>query len=107
MKTPSIKTLCNRGYTPETAKQIRKILDRYNERYPRSWDRPAPTRTLEEVSALLGGFGVEQIPRGTNKQSPAITYVNMGDTYAETILFHSGNFHCGAWGDIVERGNYA
>ena len=53
-----------------------------------------------------GTFGVEHIPHGKNKKSPEITYLNTGETFGLTILFVNGQYRLGAWGDIVERGNY-
>ena len=55
----------------------------------------------------LGTFGVEYIERGRNQRSPAITYLNAGDTYEWTILYINGQFRVGCWGGIVEKGNYA
>lgn len=55
----------------------------------------------------LGTFGVEYTPAGSNRRSPAITYLNAGDTYESTILYIRGRFRVGTWGDVVERGNYA
>jgi hypothetical protein len=63
---------------------------------------------LDAVSDLIGGYGVEYIPRGTNAKSPAIDYVNMGDTYTPTIIrLGPKRYRVQCWGDIVERGNYA
>lgn len=51
--------------------------------------------------------GVEHIDRGRNSKSPAIDYVNCGDTYITTLMFvHGRGFVVGCWGDIVERGDY-
>jgi hypothetical protein len=61
---------------------------------------------LEVINETIGGFGVEYIAQGHNQKSPAIEYVNMGDTYATTILYVNGKFKIGNWGDIVERSNY-
>jgi len=61
---------------------------------------------LTDLSVIMGGFGPQYIPRGSNKNSPSIAYVNMGDTYDTTIMFINGNFVVGNWGSIVERGNY-
>jgi hypothetical protein len=55
---------------------------------------------------LLGGYGIEYISKGHNSKSPAIEYVNFGDTYDTTLLFIDGRYRIGTWGDIVERGNY-
>lgn len=54
-----------------------------------------------------GTFGVEHIAAGSTRRSPAITYLNSGNTYDLTILVIRGRFSVGCWGDIVERGNYA
>lgn len=54
----------------------------------------------------LGTFGVEGIERGHNQRSPAIEYLNAGDTYEITLLYVRGQFRVGCWGDIVERGHY-
>ena len=61
---------------------------------------------LRALDVLLDGCGVEHIPAGRNAKSPAITYVNMGDTYTPTIVWVRGRYRVCCWGDIVERGNY-
>ena len=50
--------------------------------------------------------GVEYTPAGHNAKSPAIEYLNAGDTYAATLLYVNGSYRVGCWGDIVERGKY-
>lgn len=54
----------------------------------------------------IGTFGVEYTARGKNRRSPAIDYLNTGDSYGLTILRVNGMFRLGCWGNIVERGNY-
>ena len=61
---------------------------------------------LAERQCETGTFGVERIAKGHNQRSPAIEYLNAGDTYATTLLYVRGRFRVGCWGDIVERGNY-
>ena len=61
---------------------------------------------LRAIDAIIGGYGVEHIRAGRGARSPAIWYVNLGDTYETTILYVRGRFRVGCWGDIVERGNY-
>lgn len=61
---------------------------------------------VEFVFSDLGTFGVEHIDAGTNARSPAIDYLNTGDSYDLTLLYIRGRFRVGCWGDIVERGNY-
>jgi hypothetical protein len=56
---------------------------------------------------LCDTYGVEYIPRGSNSKSPAIEYLNTGDTYTTTLLFVKSRYRVGCYGDIVERGNYA
>jgi hypothetical protein len=63
---------------------------------------------LEEVSGILNLHGHEYIDAGKGQKSPAIEYVNSGDTYKVTLLYvHGRGFKVGCWGDIIERGNYA
>lgn len=62
---------------------------------------------VEMARPDIGTFGVEGIAKGSNSRSPAIDYLNAGDTYAETLLYVRCQFRIGNWGDIVERGNYA
>jgi hypothetical protein len=61
---------------------------------------------LSSADPIIGGHGVEYIPRGHNAKSPAIGYVNMGDTYDTTLLRTGDTIRIGDWGSIVERGRY-
>jgi len=54
----------------------------------------------------LGTFGVEHIAAGSNLRSPAIDYLNAGDSYELTLMYVRGKFRVGCCGDIVDRGNY-
>lgn len=54
----------------------------------------------------LGTFGVEHIDKGSGDNSPAIEHLNNGDSCGLTIMVIRGRFVIGAWGDIVERGDY-
>ncbi len=65
-----------------------------------------PRKALEEIDSILNHHGIEYIPAGHNRRSPAITYSNAGDTYGATVLIVRGEFRLGCWGDIVERGHY-
>jgi len=110
---PSVKTLMNLRMfdgaliTRDDAKRIRSVLEDCETQCIRSgrtyWVR---RETLARVDAVLRGCGVERIEPGNNMRSPAIDYVNMGDTYDTTLLLIRGRFRVGCWGDIVERGNY-
>lgn len=61
---------------------------------------------VETAFSDIGTFGVEHINAGTNAKSPAIDYLNTGDSYDLTLLYIRGRFRVGCWGYIVERGNY-
>ena len=63
---------------------------------------------LEALNQILGLYGVEYVPKGSNQRSPGFEYLNTGDSYAPTIVrFDGGGYRISSWGDIVERGNYA
>lgn len=65
-------------------------------------------KALEYISELIGGYGVEgMIPEGMHPRSEwdGFQYVNMGDTYASTVVYDSTThrFYWGvSWGDIFE-----
>ena len=111
---PRVKTICRiPGITRDQAVSIRYAMYQYD-----TWQRcPTPmsgrpaistvSGVMQRIDEVLNGNGVECIPQGSNKRSPSITYVNMGDTYDTTVMYVRGRFLIGAWGDIVERGNYA
>ena len=98
---PSIKTLSHFG---DKAQSIRSLMERFVNRHPLGG--VSPETTLGKISDLIGGHGVEYIASGSGPRSPAITYVNMGDTYDTTVIWVNGRFRVGCWGDIVERGSY-
>ena len=125
MRLPSTKTLRDRIERPYrlpegTAKAIRAILecktveavcdlnDAASRMFGACYHRPSlQSVKLEAINELMDGCGVEYIPAGRNRRSPAIEYVNVGDTYLTTIMWVRGRYVVGCWGDIVERGNYA
>jgi len=58
---------------------------------------------MEILNLILNGYGVEST-RDINDFY--LEYVNMGDTYINTICHYRGRFTVQSWGDIVERGNF-
>lgn len=103
MKIPSIKTIAT-ICDAQTAKTVRRLMEEFRDKCPDG--RLRPIVTLNAISSALNLFGVESIPRGHNAHSPAIEYVNTGETYQPTVLWINGRFSIGDWGSIVERGNY-
>lgn len=98
---PSLKTL-RKLFPDQVARNLRASYEfhRVENNYPRE-------RALRAFNDILGGYGTEYIPAGHNSKSPAIAYVNMGDTYDTTIMLVDGyTWRVGSWGDIVERGRY-
>ena len=125
MNLPSIKTIkaqIERPYRlPDgTAQTIRAILEcntvesvcdlsaAASRMFSACYYRPTlQSVKLEAINDIMDGHGVEYIPAGRNRRSPAIEYINMGDTYLTTIMMVRGRYVVGCWGYIVERGNYA
>jgi hypothetical protein len=125
MRLPSIKTIRDRIERPYrlpdgTAEAIRSILEcrtveavcelnaAASRMFGACYHRPSlQSVKLEAINGLMDGCGVEYIQAGSNKQSPAIEYINVGDTYSATIMWTRGRYVVGCWGDIVERGSYA
>lgn len=106
---PSVKTIMRLRYfdgapvSSEDAKRIREEM----EVATYSLNSRAKRNALAVIDHVLRGCGVEWIEPGNNMRSPGIDYVNMGDTYATTVMLIRGRFRIGCWGDIVEMGNYA
>jgi hypothetical protein len=100
MRLPSVETLRQIARTLDCAKDIRRILEQYQ--------GYSVLDALERCSGYMTcGNEVETIPHGHNAKSPTIHYVNTGDTYRTTLMYVCGRgYVVGAWGDIVERGNY-
>lgn len=102
MSYPSVKTIENRLLvTHETALKIRTVMDGPGTHEAR----------LKQIDEILHTHGVEYIPAGHNRRSPAISYCNTGDTYRDTCMVLHDNwlsyrFVIGNWGSIVERGDY-
>ena len=87
---------------PEYYNQIFRIIDNI--------DSSRVEDAMQEINDLLGGYGVESI---SDEQiyvskfwfNTIAIYVNMGDTYATTILYdtQSNKFDCTTYGDFVEE----
>ena len=98
-------------YLRKAANYARRMYRKLRETYPyRSshWSFALRDAMLcvEQMYLDLGTFGVETIDKGHNRRSPAITYLNAGDSYRLTILVINGRFRVGCPGDIVELGDY-
>lgn len=90
-------------------RQLNKLLQMAEYRYSHRSFAVRDALLVAEAAAgarELGTFGVEYIQAGQGERSPAIDYLNAGDTYSDTVLYYNGRFQVGCWGDIVERGNY-
>lgn len=120
---PSIKTL--KTIVPERARELRAVLETTKRseveallesgKYPvtDAWYRQCyhplefQTTKLSIAGEIIGTYGVEYIPAGKGRRSPAIEYCNAGDAYTATLMYVSGKgYRVGCWGDIVERGSY-
>lgn len=54
---------------------------------------------LNRLSDIMNAFGCEGILEG----NVDVQYVNMGDTYATTLLYWEDELWIGDWGSIVEE----
>lgn len=117
---PSAKTLENafsdvlsKGRIPvdEALRELRALLVAWRDgalRYESTITKPS-RYMLEEANRILDGHGIEFLESENGKA--AAYYVNMGDTYAPTLLLDTARSRVWAttWGDWVEaeerRGN--
>lgn len=112
-KIPSMKTLeatlsgvLSKGHTPvdEALKQLRNVLVAWRDgtlNYRSMIHKPSRVM-LEAANSILEGHGIEYL-ESVNGRAHAY-YVNMGDTYAPTILLDtsSDSVRVTSWGDWVE-----
>lgn len=59
----------------------------------------AAETALVRANRAMGGYGVASLW----PEYPRAAYVNMGDTYARTLLYTGQSFLITSWGDYVER----
>lgn len=96
------------GFTPEGYWE----LENYDQDYPDTcnwlkqcyhWPSVQEVK-LAMLNELIGGFGVEAIFTDGDMMEPALSYVNMGDTYAATIAYdhREDEFILTSYGDWVE-----
>ena len=61
---------------------------------------------LKAINEIIGGYGLEYIQHVTDsfKNLQGLNYVNMGDTYTNTVIFDYklNSFRLCSYGDIVE-----
>lgn len=116
VSTPSVNTIVKRLDLPkEVAKQIRALMDGSHELTPEEMEN-LPNRgreaelIMEKIAQLIpNNFGVECIRDADYWDryytDNRIMYINMGDTYIETILFDTkhNKYIVSCWGDYIER----
>lgn len=71
----------------------KRLCDRLNKA------KGSRNRKLDIANKWLGGFGIEGFTCGDTECS----YVNMGDTYSETICAIGGKLFVSTWGDVYEK----
>ena len=101
------------GRGPEAQRALRRLNAALRETCGHS---SHPESAMEIANEVLGGHGIERAAyevttrRGEMGRPVDFYYVNMGDTYAATLIaargsdrFYSRRFHISTWGDEVER----
>ena len=91
MRQPSKKTLKTSGFDPKIHEIISEKWNNWK------WN---PLTCLRAILHLIpDSDGVETI----RTRKGVIHYINMGETYANTILWYGKSFRVGDWGTIVEQ----
>ena len=95
-----IVRLCNGTLDPEA-------FEAGKARAQECYNRPSDTDlVLTVVNTLVDAHGVEGVPYETDAMYDGdfISYVNMGDTYAATIVWSPDKgYRIESWGDAYER----
>ncbi len=129
MRAPSEKKLVEafRDLTPKNAKLIRAFaraeddpekLEELVEKVPATdayvrslYSSPynsgmwRVTVALHAINELVDGYGVEPLGPVDTRYGPPYEYINMGDTYATTLIYDrdKDELFIGDWGSIVEE----
>lgn len=64
------------------------------------------TVQLHAIDEVMGTYGVEGLgPGRSGDYAPPYEYLNAGDTYATTLIYHrsADNLFIGDWGSIAEK----
>jgi hypothetical protein len=64
------------------------------------------TVQLHAIDEVMGTYGVEGLgPGRSGDYAPPYEYLNAGDTYATTLIYHrnTDNLFIGDWGSIAEK----
>lgn len=87
-------------YCPETSKYVRSL---YNSPYYSAVWRT--TVALHAINVIVRGYGIEALGKVDMYRGPPYEYVNMGDTYATTLIYNSrtNNLYIGCWGTVAEN----
>lgn len=88
---PSLKTLVA-AFGAEKGRELRSAFEGQRDRNPFS------TPKLGAANAILNGDGVEYVEVGDTR----FAYVNLGDTYQQTICRVNGRLRVASWGDVYE-----
>jgi hypothetical protein len=118
MRAPSIKTLCESlNLEREKAKLIRALIKKEQKTrdatlFPSTvaWIKSCyhepkwVERVLSCFNEILEGYGIEGID-GEDFRCPLMAYVNLGETYQDTLLFcyKTQTFRVQSVGDYLER----
>lgn len=117
---PSVKTLLAVTESKDDAKLLRKVLlcetkdaafelmDAVPERFKGTdaWVRQLQDIKLSMANEIMCGYGVEHVQGKGTYRTASFDYVNMGDPYVATLVYHHGRYKVCCWGHIVEKGNY-
>lgn len=104
----ALEELVNEGGLPQTERWVRQMhSDPYNSRM---WRISVALAGIAEVLGPHGAFGVEALGPDSNdyQHGPIYEYVNMGDTYATTLIYRraTDNLFISNYGDIVEKARW-
>lgn len=113
MRLPTIQTLAavfgDRAHEArELLEKKRKTTDYESVRVweAQSFNRPRYTeRLMCALNEIAGALGVDALFKATDANQPVYEYLNMGDSYAATLVFNreAHTIRVASIGDILER----
>ena len=86
----NIRDLMDKSIEPETYDCVKKLISQcYN---PPDWKY----KVMTAINDIIEGYGLEYI------EFKDVEYVNMGDTYTNTVCLEGDRFKICCWGDFFE-----
>lgn len=92
-----------RASWPDLLRMTQKMRTYWKQEYGKRLSTYATLNKMAELHPQLG-YGIESLVLHEDKHNEVrIRYINMGDTYANTLIAYPNKITWGSWGALAER----